>query len=436
MHSRMFVRNVTVNAIARSKRRCRCIHSRVRITRDVRYSDAHERNLLDIYEPDVKLLPRREPSNGLDRPPTLLFVHGGMWMRGSKDQSVLSARDVAYSALSSLFDHNGSSPNSDGSEQDSPGVSNVGATVAAHGGDSLIINYRLASGDDTPNAGQRFESDVGNAADGEKQVRDVARAIAFSIERELEERRDKHDSENIDPNIFICGHSAGAHLAAVALCHRTYLRAALEERCIDSKVLDRVLAGFIGISGVFNLKRLSRMSTKDITIGPAFLPGLTSGKDEDVLSEVSPVHVLLQAHAEFVAGKDPTNSVTMPPLATIQTLLLNAGSDFHLEQDSEEMICALGHFSSDQPVPRAERVTVMSSDHLSIIGNFGSGVEHFDASSDSVHLRKQQVSMAWGLEELIGNQFAKTAINLFGLNVDKNEGDETSRRVLEFMKLR
>ncbi|MFC5178706.1 alpha/beta hydrolase fold domain-containing protein [Nocardioides taihuensis] len=92
---------------------------RIRVDRDVRYSDAGGRGLLDVYRPAEGVL---------DGAPVLLQVHGGGWTIGSKDEQGLP-----------LMHH-----------------------MAARGWICVAINYRLAPRDAFP-----------------AQVIDVKRAIAW-----------------------------------------------------------------------------------------------------------------------------------------------------------------------------------------------------------------------------------------------------------------
>ncbi len=91
---------------------------RVRVERDVRYSDAGKRGLLDIYRP------LREVTGA----PVLVQVHGGGWVLGSKDEQGIPLMNE----------------------------------MAAHGWVGVSINYRLANRDPWP-----------------AQIVDVKRAIAW-----------------------------------------------------------------------------------------------------------------------------------------------------------------------------------------------------------------------------------------------------------------
>lgn len=92
------------------------------------------------------------------KPPLLVFVHGGGWKRGSKDNATGAAKVDHYTGLGYAF---------------------------------ASINYRLVP-----------------AATVEDQAQDVADAVAFL--------RGKAGALGFDPDrIVLMGHSAGAHLAAL-----------------------------------------------------------------------------------------------------------------------------------------------------------------------------------------------------------------------------
>ncbi|MEZ5094183.1 alpha/beta hydrolase fold domain-containing protein [Nocardioides sp.] len=95
------------------------VDPRVRVDRDLRFSDAGGRGLLDVYRPAWR---------DLDRAPVLVQVHGGGWVVGRKDQQGVPLMQL----------------------------------MAAHGWVCVAINYRLAPRD-------RFPA----------QIIDVKRALAW-----------------------------------------------------------------------------------------------------------------------------------------------------------------------------------------------------------------------------------------------------------------
>jgi len=113
------------------------------------------RHRLDLYLP-----------KGRKNVPSLMFVHGGGWTEGIKDQ---------YAPIGRFF--------------------------AEHGIATAVINYRLAPRIDHPG-----------------QVQDVARAFAWMHAHVAE----YGGSAN---RIFVAGHSAGGHLVALLATDRTYTEA-------------------------------------------------------------------------------------------------------------------------------------------------------------------------------------------------------------------
>ena len=382
-----------------------CANNLIEVERDVRYSSCHPRNVLDIYSP-----------KGMSKEtvPTLLFVHGGMWLRGSKEQSTLSMHDmmshVASQAYQTLLRD---SPSPDTAATNDKIHSNLGLYVAQHGGIACIMNYRLAGSDRVGETGHPH------------QVMDVARAIAFLTSKCIIEA---------PLHLYVGGHSAGAHLAALVLSDPQYLRMAMQERALDYDLIRKVLRGYVGISGVYNLRRLAMSPLAAVTIGPAF-----RGKEDcDVTLDASPVQVLLHAHNSIQKDHE-NNEHSLPSLVSVPLLLLNAESDFHLAQDTLELLTALNHFSVSVPadeLPARQSIIVPNSNHLSIMGEFGRGlmnVNEFDAFSPD--------DKSW----TVANVFRRSRDALFSASAFMSpyvvsdateEADEASMALLEFMRLK
>ncbi|HLQ37954.1 MAG TPA: alpha/beta hydrolase [Planctomycetota bacterium] len=146
---------------------------------DLQYSEQArdpKRNRLDLYLPKDK-----------DKPPLVMFIHGGAWMGGNKDQ------------------HAG-----------------IGAAVAKQGFACAVINYSLAP-----------------IAKYPAYPEDCAAAFAWLYEHAA--------SEGFDPDrMFLMGHSAGGHLAALL---------ALDDHWLgDLKVPHTAIKGVIGLSGVYDVR--------------------------------------------------------------------------------------------------------------------------------------------------------------------------------------
>lgn len=159
-------------------------HPAARTVRDLPYvegPEAHpERHRLDLF------LPRRAVPPGW---PVVVFVHGGGWTQGSKDLT-FGGEDV---------------------------YGNIGRFFAAHGVGAAVINYRLQP-----------------EATWEEQARDVARAVAW-VHRHA-------GPYGGDPGaVFLMGHSAGAHLAALVALDRRWL--------VAEGVPPEAVCGVIAVSG-------------------------------------------------------------------------------------------------------------------------------------------------------------------------------------------
>jgi len=355
--------------------------------------------------------------------PTLLFVHGGMWLRGSKEQQTLSMYDVAShvasQAYQTLWQDSPSQGEHSMTTNNKHQYSNLGLCLAQHGGRGCIMNYRLAGtntdGDDTGHP---------------HQVMDVARAIAFLISDSV--------AENTPLHLYVGGHSAGSHLAALVLSDPQYLRMAMQERELDYYLIWKVLKGYIGVSGVYNLRRLAMSPLKAVTIGPAFFRGK---EDSDVTLDASPVQVLLRAHDSIQKYNIQTESA-LPPLVSVPILLLNAESDFHLAQDATELLTALDHFTDSlntDETPTRCSVIISNRNHLSIMREFGRGlIEESDVATEDISDQEN-----WSIASLFHQSrealtTASAYLSPYFVTESKEEVqiDEASACVVEFMRLR
>jgi acetyl esterase/lipase len=127
-----------------------------RVARDLPYAEPrHERHLLDVYSPPA--------GSGH---PVVVWVHGGGWMRGSKNE--MNHKPAAFADKGFVF---------------------------------VAVNYRLIP-----------DVDMGTI------VRDVAKAVAW-----VHANIGRHGG---DPaRLFLMGHSAGAQLAALLCVESRYLEA-------------------------------------------------------------------------------------------------------------------------------------------------------------------------------------------------------------------
>jgi acetyl esterase/lipase len=124
--------------------------------------------------------------------PVLMFIHGGGWVMGDKN----------YFGLHSSF----------------------GRLMASHGVGTVMINYRLSPAVKHP-----------------EHIKDVARAFAWT-HKNIGKYGGRADQ------IFVSGHSAGAHLAALLATDETYLKA--------HGLSLRDIKGAIPMSGVYVIRDL------------------------------------------------------------------------------------------------------------------------------------------------------------------------------------
>jgi kynurenine formamidase len=180
---------------------------------------------LDLY------VPARAPLAAKDAgvttgsaPPLLIYIHGGAWVSGDKRQ-----------------------------------YSDLGAALSRHGVMVAIINYRL-SGD----GGVRHPA----------HAQDAAAAVAWL-------RRNAADLGFDKSRMFIAGHSAGAHIAAL-LAYDPSLLAAVGER-------PDIIRGYIGLEGIYDLPELVRRfpSYRVDFLQVAF------GSDETTWRGASPQHMAM-----------------------------------------------------------------------------------------------------------------------------------------------
>ncbi len=291
------------------------------VIRDVRYSNSHPNNILDIYTGTGTASRPGEASktNPNKKNNVVLYLHGGSWMKGSKDDSFRfkSKYDLVSTLLRySLHHDNGSPERNIGSESrpssaaTGPSLSNIGLTFASQGITTYVANYRLIDYHQLRQRNITDDKELGDRST-ENQVLDVARAIIYVL---MQHKRGRQNDEQ-KPNIYIVGYSAGAHLSALALSQNEYLQIALEEyysefnhcssnsrresqisefhhqveeRAKNNKLGELKLksqndliqeelltllgsiSGFVGISGPYNLSRLDQSPLRDITIGPVF----------------------------------------------------------------------------------------------------------------------------------------------------------------------
>jgi acetyl esterase/lipase len=164
--------------------------------------------------------------------PVIVFVHGGAWMYGDKSAAGL------YSA--------------------------VGRCLAENGVGAVLPNYRLSPRVKHP-----------------EHVKDVARAFAWT-------HKNIADHGGDPGRLFVGGHSAGGHLAALLATDETYLKA--------EGLTRRSVRGVIAVSGVYripdklslDMPQLGGLPAGKLDLG--FNPfNVVFGKDSKARESASPV---------------------------------------------------------------------------------------------------------------------------------------------------
>jgi acetyl esterase/lipase len=177
-----------------------------------------------------------------------------------------------------------------------------------------------------------------------ENVADVAEALRWL--------RDNVSSFGGDPeNIWLAGHSAGAQMASLLYFHPRHLRA--------QGLAQQDVRGLVLVSGCFNIPRLYSLPiASSLFCVPSF------GRDASVHRDATPMsHVVGPCGVPF--------------------LVLNAQWDFHLHRDSNEMVAALR-----QAGAHVETDTLAGYSHRSIMSTRDLVVGHADRFIRA-HLPKQ-----------------------------------------------
>jgi acetyl esterase/lipase len=211
----------------------------VRTYCDIRYYKIRNdpdatRHQLDIYRPI-----------GKGRYPVLFFLHGGAWVAGSKDN------------VFGVY-----------------GYGTIARCLAERGLVVIVPNYRLSPGVRHP-----------------EHIKDVARAFAWTYRHCEAYGGDRQ-------LLFVGGHSAGGHLAALLATDESYLKQ------VGRAVKD--LRGVIGVSGVyrvddFDLKLLVKNPSGTIHMKLDVRPlMLVFGRDRKVIRKASPVNQVRRGLPPFL----------------------------------------------------------------------------------------------------------------------------------------
>ncbi len=188
-----------------------------------------KKHLLNLY------LPQSEPTF-----PLAMFVHGGSWRRGDKDD-----RAGAYAML--------------------------GRNLARDGIGVAVINYRLSPQVRHP-----------------EHAQDVARAVAWAAGQ-------AHHYGWGATQIFLLGHSAGAHLSSLVAVDPSYLA--------REGVKTPIIAGVVAISGVYDLT-ITGVTGRMLYQGvfPATAAGLRSASPSLQIQSSPCPFLLLYAEDDYVTA--------------------------------------------------------------------------------------------------------------------------------------
>lgn len=225
---------------------------------------------LDLYLPGRAPLAAKA-AGAEATPPLFVYIHGGAWVSGDKRQ-----------------------------------YADLGEALARRGVMVAVINYRLSG-----EGGVRHPAHAQDAAAAVSWLRKHAAELGFDKSR-----------------IFVGGHSAGAHIAAL-LAYEPSLLAAVGER-------PDMIRGYIGLEGIYDLPELVRRfpSYRVDFLQVAF------GGDESAWRQASPQHLTpthrrpwLLVHSQHDELVDVEQSrrfkgVLEAKSVPVQWLLLSRGSHF------------------------------------------------------------------------------------------------------------
>ncbi|MGH9966869.1 MAG: alpha/beta hydrolase [Pyrinomonadaceae bacterium] len=223
--------------------------------------------------------PENGPANG--HFPVVLFMHGGGWRCSDKNDPL--------------------------------GVhANVCKALAGNGIVAVNVNYRLSPSAKHP-----------------QHVRDAAFAVRWVIDNIGSYGGDRE-------KLYLSGHSAGGHLAALLALDAQYLN--------DVGLSQNAIKGVIGICGIYNLHHFASRNwmAEHLMTRAAF------GKAKAQRTEASPVHYVREGAPPF--------------------LLLNAQHDERLEEEAEELASLLRSRGG-----AAETAIIAGTNHFSILSLVGNG---------------------------------------------------------------
>jgi acetyl esterase/lipase len=227
------------------------------------------------------------------KPPLVVFIHGGFWTLSDDDYGIGPA--FADAMIPS------------------------GVAVA-------LVRYRLAPANPHPAA-----------------AKDVAAAVAHLIQ--------SADKYGYDPKrIYLAGHSAGAHLAALTALDGSYLGA--------HRVSPQILAGVIAFSGIYDLRRAAEgAGQQKLAVHQAF------SDQPDRLAGASPLtHARSEAPPFFILGAENDFPGFLVDAKRFADSLRQAGH----KQVEQHVIPDHDHFSLVQVIDRDPEVRSLLLEFLKV----------------------------------------------------------------------
>jgi acetyl esterase/lipase len=179
--------------------------------------------------------------------PVIVFVHGGAWVHGDKQRSLYR---------------------------------NLALNWARKGIGTVMVNYRLSPGVKHP-----------------EHVKDVAKAFAWTY-RHIGEYGGRPDQ------IFVCGHSAGGHLASLLATDESFLKA--------EGLSQRSMRGVISICGVYRVH--------DLIAHAGMQPLAEETKDGKALeAKLTPITAIFGSNMEVRRQASPISHVQpgLPPFLVL-----------------------------------------------------------------------------------------------------------------------
>jgi arylformamidase len=258
------------------------------VIRDIAYIKA-----ADAESARRQTLDLHMPAKGASKPPLVVFVHGGFWTLPDDDYGIGPA---------------------------------FADTMTPSGVAVALVRYRLAPAYAHP-----------------AQAEDVAAAVAYLVQS-----ADKYGYDA--KRIFLAGHSAGAHLAALIALDGSYLGA--------HRVSPQALAGVIAFSGIYDLRRAAEGAEQQkLAVHQAF------GDHPDRLAGAAPLtHARSEAPPFLLLGAELDFPGFLVDAKRFADSLRQAGH----KQVEQHVIPDHDHFSLVQSIDRDPEVRSLLLEFLKV----------------------------------------------------------------------